>query len=104
MNYNAKKEQHLIDPAQRWIKTLENVNKFPKTTNSVYRTCKTRTQKYAEDFKLFGSNLKSILYQGDSTVKKFGPTKQPKIFRMGSENVIKSPMQIGWYENQKNSR
>jgi hypothetical protein len=33
MNYYAKKEQFLIDPAQRRIKTLENVNKFPKATN-----------------------------------------------------------------------
>jgi hypothetical protein len=104
MNYIAKKEQHLIDPAQLRIKTLENVNKFPKTTNLANRSRKTQTLKEAEDFKLFGSNLKSILYQGDSIVQKFGPTKQPKTFQMGSENVIKSPTQIGWYENHKNSR
>jgi hypothetical protein len=104
MNYNAKKEQHLIEPAQRRIKTLENVNKFPKATNSAHLSRKTSTLKKAEDLKLFHSNLKSILHQGDSTVQKFGPMSQPKIFRMGSENVFKSPTQIGWYKNQKNSQ
>jgi hypothetical protein len=80
------------------------VNKFPKTKNLAHQSRKTQSLKKAEDFKLFGSSLKSILYQGDSIVQKCGLTKTPKIFQMGSENFIKSPTQIGWYENQKNNR
>jgi hypothetical protein len=74
MNSNTRKKQHLIDSAQRKIQNLVNVNNFRKATNSAHPSRKTQTPKNTEDFKLFSSNLKSILSEGNSTVQKFGPT------------------------------